>query len=200
MPASRPRGPRGAALVTVMTLMGALLALSVVAARLAVLGERGARNDRDAQVAFHAAEAALADAEADLMGTAGGPSRRTCALTGFDLSLFEPGCGTAGNARGLCAATAGEGPASLPALEAKGEQRHATFGEFTGRTFSAKGTAGGTVPPPRYIVEAVPYTAGFGPSFRAFQVTAVGYGPQGGMKTTLQALIVKPVQVAGCAA
>lgn len=195
-----PRRPHGAALVTVMVLMGALLALSVVAARLAVLGERGARNDRDAQIAFHAAEAALADAEADLMGSGGRPARRTCALTGFDLSLFEAGCGTEGDARGLCAAAADGAPASLAALEGKEEKRHATFGEFTGKDFAAKGAAGGTVPPPRYIVEAVPYTAGFGPSFRAFRVTAVGYGPQGGMRTTLQALIVKPVQVAGCAA
>ncbi|MET0312093.1 MAG: PilX N-terminal domain-containing pilus assembly protein, partial [Burkholderiaceae bacterium] len=117
------------ALIAVLTLMGALLSLSVVGARLAVLGERGARNDRDAQSAFHAAEAALADAEADLMGAGGSPAQRTCAITGRELSLFEPGCGASGNARGLCAASGTGAAAAMGVLEAQGtERRYATYG------------------------------------------------------------------------
>lgn len=71
---TRPRGAasqRGAALVVVMIFILALTAIALFSARNVSMGERLARNQLDAQVAKEAAEAALRDAEFDLLLASG---------------------------------------------------------------------------------------------------------------------------------
>ncbi len=64
----RPRGQRGMALVFVLIMISIVFVIAAVSSRIVTLGERAARNDRDRQTAFQAAEAALSDAEIDIMG------------------------------------------------------------------------------------------------------------------------------------
>jgi type IV pilus assembly protein PilX len=62
-----PSSERGVAMLVVLVFTLALTGIAIVSARLALLGEGLARNQLDLQVARQAAEAALRDAEKDLM-------------------------------------------------------------------------------------------------------------------------------------
>lgn len=62
-----PVPQRGVAMLVVLVFTLALTGIAIVSARLALLGEGLARNQLDLQVARQAAEAALRDAEKDLM-------------------------------------------------------------------------------------------------------------------------------------
>ena len=64
----------GASLIMVMMILIVVSLLGVSGAQIGLMSERGARNDRDIQMAWQAAEAALIDAEFDmtcLMGKTG---------------------------------------------------------------------------------------------------------------------------------
>lgn len=69
---------RGMALVVVLLFTIALTGIALVSARLALGGEGLARNQLDRQVARQAAEAALRDAERDLLLSANGSATATC--------------------------------------------------------------------------------------------------------------------------
>ncbi|HWV62571.1 MAG TPA: PilX N-terminal domain-containing pilus assembly protein, partial [Oxalicibacterium sp.] len=56
----------GATLIVVLLLLIVVLLLGVGASQIALQGEKSSRNDRDHQIAFQAAEAALLDAETDI--------------------------------------------------------------------------------------------------------------------------------------
>lgn len=60
-------GQHGVAMLVVLVFTLALTGIAIVSARLALMGENVARNQLDLQVARQAAEAALRDAEKDLM-------------------------------------------------------------------------------------------------------------------------------------
>lgn len=66
---------RGVALIVALIFLLALAAITLLSARTAVFGEKVSRNQLDAQVSRQAAEAALRDAEKDLLlvGGAGAP-------------------------------------------------------------------------------------------------------------------------------
>ena len=98
---------KGSSLATSLILLVAIMLLGATTARLTVQGEKAARNERDVKMAFHAAEAALHDAEADINdGTRDAPSP-------FDVRVFLPGCGSRsdGVSHGLCASA---DPGKLP--------------------------------------------------------------------------------------
>ena len=63
---SRANAQHGASLIVVMLIMIVVSILGVGGAQIALMAERGARNDRDMQLAWQSAEAALIDAEIDL--------------------------------------------------------------------------------------------------------------------------------------
>jgi len=67
MSACRGSRDRGVAMLVVLVFTLALTGIAIVSARLALMGESVARNQLDLQVARQAAEAALRDAEKDLM-------------------------------------------------------------------------------------------------------------------------------------
>lgn len=195
-----PRAQRGMALVVVTTLLAAIFVVAAAAARQAMLGERGARNDQDRQVALHAAEAALSDAETDLMGPNTAPSARTCSITAMETSLFEPGCASTPAGRGLCSTSSDARPLyqAVDFEDGSAARRYVTYGEFTGRTWASPASAGVAASPPKYIVEAVAHPAVLAPGFRAFQVSALGYGLRPQTQVMLQGLIVKPARGPGC--
>ncbi|HUD33331.1 MAG TPA: PilX N-terminal domain-containing pilus assembly protein, partial [Variovorax sp.] len=67
---TRPSDPsqRGVSLIVVLLILVVVSVLGVGGAQIALMAERGSRNDRDMQVAWQAAEAALMDAEFDIHG------------------------------------------------------------------------------------------------------------------------------------
>lgn len=59
---------RGFSLIVALMMLIVIVILGVSASQMAINEERGARNDRDRQIAFQAAEAALKDAEYEIYG------------------------------------------------------------------------------------------------------------------------------------
>lgn len=209
---------RGVALIVVLGMMSVVFVVAAITVRLTLLAESSARNDRDRQIAFQAAEAALEDAEIDLMGPNASPLRR-CQIFSRDLQgLFFPGCGiqSSNRTRGLCSANEASAPPLYTTInfelpDADTERRYVLFGEFTDRAASFKDRSQGGLSArrPRYIVELVPHPSALvrvnaNPPERAqagelaFLVTAVGYGTTEATKVVVQALIFKPVQTQGC--
>lgn len=211
----------GVALVLVLGLMSVIFVVAAISVRLTMLAEHSSRNDRDRQIAFQSAEAALRDAELDIMGPNTATNSRCSIRSKQTEGLFVSGCGnnTANKTRGLCEmnlASAAPFYTSINFEESNdSNRRYVLFGEFTGRTtnFTAQGDGGVSALPPRYIVELVNYdsapvtysgtgvTAGTinaSQGETAFLVTAVGYGASADTKVMLQAMIFKPLATPGC--
>jgi type IV pilus assembly protein PilX len=165
------------------------------------MAERGSRNDRDMQVAWQSAEAALMDAEFDIHGpnTAAG-NRRSVFKDMRDINLFVAGCGTSGTSKGLCTLVESGKPAWLTVdftIDAA-TARTTALGTFTGRGFAAVGAGGaalGVQPAkaPRYIIEPIVDVlerdlgtgTGKPPSF-VYRVTAMGFGPRADIQAMTQ--------------
>ena len=174
-----PGGQRGFSLIVALMMLIVIIILGVSASQMAINEERGARNDRDRQLAFQAAEAALKDAEFEIYGNgapactlAGQVNRgrmRTGTYTCFNEGNnygYALGCSAPPNA-GLCT----NNPA-LPAYldgtnvdfykdaSGSGNNHTVAYGQYTGRTYGSQATLGSGQPvsiyPPRYIIEAVP--------------------------------------------
>jgi type IV pilus assembly protein PilX len=212
---SHLRPQKGMALIVVLGMMSVVFVVAAISVRLTLLAERSARNDRDRQIAFQAAESALADAELDIMGPNTAANKR-CTIRSKHLEgYFVPDCGadTANLTRGLCdmnPATKAPLYTSVNFEEADDSlRRYVNFGEFTGRTntFTVQGSGGISAKLPRYIIEVVnhipPISANnkpveAAPLAQAFLITAVGYGPSANTKIMLQAMIFKPLATPGC--
>ena len=91
----------GVSLVVVLLLLIIVSMLGVASMQIATMGERGARNDRDMQLAWQSAEAALVDAEIDLAGPNIATVSRTSKIAA-NPALPDFGCQTSTEWRGLC--------------------------------------------------------------------------------------------------
>lgn len=189
----------GLSLVIVMMILVIVSLLGVSASQIALMGERGARNDRDTQLAWQSAEAALVDAEFDIRGTATTPAR---SLTIFgmapggqvDPNQFITDCGGAGTQQGLCNALLAD-PTLKPAwlsvdfTDSSGSAKTVQFGTFTGRSF-ASGVGGASAKAPRYVIEALQDPIGRDRSSPVIQyvyrVTAMGFGPRDDIQSVVQ--------------
>lgn len=187
----RPRQPlsiqRGASLIMVLLIMVVVSLLGVGSAQMALMSERGARNDRDMQVAWQAADAALVDAEFDMLKST--TATRKAIFDGKSIANFVAGCGTSGISRGLCIKTSATKPAWLTVDFADTSSSAPTtpFGQFTDRTFAAGGIGIQPAQAPRYMVELVPDPVrDLGkPATWIYRVTAMGFGP----RTDIQAVV-----------
>lgn len=206
---------QGFSLIVVLLILVVATVLGVGAAQVSLVNERGARNDRDTEVAFQAAEAALADAETDVLGPNHDPHQRLCLFSHEDVTAFVAGCGGAGTHQGLCApAEPGTDPAWMTAdLSAEGGQSVA-YGSFTGQTYfsgdAATGAHAGALPvrAPRYIVEAIRSRGGWQANALQsasaqsisyiFRVTAIGYGMREETQVVLQTSLYKSAASPGC--
>ncbi|MCJ0762807.1 pilus assembly PilX family protein [Variovorax terrae] len=209
------------ALILVLGLMSVVFVVAATSIRLTMLAERSSRNDRDRQIAFQGAEAALRDAELDIMGPNTATNSRCSIRSKQTEGLFVSGCGnnTANKTRGLCEMNPGTALPLYTSINFEesndNNRRYTLFGEFTGRTTSltAQSDGGISAQPPRYIIELVNYdtapvtysgtgvTAGTinaSQGETAFLVTAVGYGASVETKVMLQAVIFKPLATPGC--
>ncbi|MEO8938704.1 MAG: PilX N-terminal domain-containing pilus assembly protein [Burkholderiaceae bacterium] len=96
-----PRGRResGFSLIVSLLMLIVIIILGISASQMAVNEERGARNDRDRQIAFQAAEAALKDGEAEISGSVTGCPLRLVPAPGTGT---QPGGGRAGTSPLVC--------------------------------------------------------------------------------------------------
>ena len=180
---------QGFSLILVMVVLVIVAVAGAAGAQLALLNERGSRSDRDVQLAFQSAEAALYDAGVDIEGT--GAGARGPVFSPDALSAFLPACGDAGPNKGLCAAASdGEVPAWM-AVDFLAEPPHtAVFGDFTGARFDASGPGIKPAAKPRYVIEPVPFyelgqSRASAPSL-AYRVTAMGFGARRESQVVLQ--------------
>ena len=183
---------RGASLIMVLLILVVVSVLGAGGAQIALMSERGARNDRDQQVSWQAAEAALIDAEAEMYGT--GTATRRAIFDSKNQVNFVSGCGTTGNSFGLCALNASGKPAWLldaNFTDVSANARTVPLGQFTGRAFAAgvPGTITGIQPAqlPRYVIEMIPDPIGSrsAPTY-LYRVTAMGFGPRSDIQSVVQ--------------
>lgn len=206
---------RGFSLIVVLLLLVVATVLGVGAAQVSLVNERSARNDRDAEVAFQAAEAALVDAETDVLGPNENARQRLCLFNRSDATAFVAGCGGGSEQQGLCApAEPGADPAWVSVDLSAGSGKSVAYGTFTGQTYfsgdAATGSHAGALPAraPRYIVEAVRSRGGWQANVLQsasaqdanyiFRVTAVGYGMREETQVVLQTTLYKPAASLGC--
>lgn len=86
-----------------MVMLVVILMLSASLAGMAQINEKAARNERDQQIAMHAAESALADAELDIEN-ADGLTARGAIFSAHSAEGFSENCGSGAENRyqGLC--------------------------------------------------------------------------------------------------
>ncbi|MDO9167108.1 MAG: PilX N-terminal domain-containing pilus assembly protein [Rhodoferax sp.] len=189
-PSLRSRSQHGASLIMVMLILVVVSLLGVGGAQIAVMSERGARSDRDHQVAWQAAEAALSDAEFDLIDSTS-TRKATVPFDGKTPFAITAGCGTSGTSVGLCALTLTGHPAWLDAdyTDTSASAPTTKFGTFTSRTFAAGSVGIQPAQAPRYVMEMVADPNGdkSNPEF-LYRVTAVGFGPRVDIQVMLQML------------
>lgn len=177
------RGQRGVSLIVVMMILIIASLLGVGGAQIALMSERGARNDRDMQIAWQAAEAALIDAEFDMTDPA---STRHALFDGQNRTAFQEGCGTSGTSVGLCAITTSGKPAWLTVdfTDTSSSARTTAFGANSGRTFPTGNTGVQPALPPRYIIELVEDP--LDNKSVIYRVTAMGFGPRPDIQAVVQ--------------
>lgn len=189
---------KGFSLITTLILLVVTTILGVGAAQMVLQAEKSTRYERDSQIAFQAAEAALLDAEFDIRGpNTSGLSRTSTFVTGSVVG-FVDGCGT-GTQRGLCTPSLASQKPVWYGVDFQDETsgaKTAKFGEFTGRTLST-GTSG--IRPellPRYIIEVIPdptpgSSANASTQPTLYRVTAMGFGPRKSTQAVAQMIFRK---------
>ena len=190
-----PVSQRGFSLITTLILLTVVMALGIGASQMVLLAERSTRFDRDQQIAFQAAEAALLDAEFDIRGPNASSGQRMATFSSGSTVGFVDGCGT-GTARGMCSPAAAGQPVwfAVDFTDESTGAKTVKFGDFTGRTLST-GTSG--IRPeilPRYIIEVIPDpTPGSNASTKPtlFRVTAMGFGPRKTTQAVVQMIFRK---------
>lgn len=195
-----PGGPRaegGASLIIVMIILTIVSILGIASVQISMMSERGARNDRDQQIAWQSAEAALMDAEIDMFGPGASTRRAGTFAPQTNLTSFIAGCGASGNSVGLCTIVSAGKPAwlTVPFNVTGSAAATAEFGAFTGRSFAAGGIGIQPSKKPRYVIEAIPDQFGAGSTSRnlsssevkyLYRVTAMGFGPREDIQAVLQ--------------
>lgn len=180
---------RGFSMVIVLIILGILSLLGVAATHMTLTTERSSRYDRDWQIAYQAAEAALLDAEFDIRGPNTAANKRVSQFQNTSVLGFTAGCGSTAADRGLCLpSTSGKDVwYTVNFLDDTASAKTVEFGEFTGRVLDHGTTGVRPAREPRYIIEAIPDTQpGFGTSRVMYRVTAMGFGPRDDVQAVLQ--------------
>lgn len=188
---------RGALVVSLLMLM-AILTLGIAGAQIALQGSKSSRNDRDRQIAFQAAEAALIDAEMDIEASPDATKSRSHVFSKDSTLGFpdegEQACnsGSQNLYLGLCRrALSGAIPVWQTVDFTDGNfstMSSVPYGTFTGQRFEVgKGNLPARLP--RYIIELFFYSM---PGESAnmisyfYRVTAVGFGARESTQVALQ--------------
>lgn len=198
-PAERHRAAGGFSLITTLILLVIVTLLGIGASQMVLLSERSTRFDRDQQIAFQAAEAALVDAELDIRGPNLFPLQRMSQFTGKpdDKVNFAVGCGTGTVLLGLCADTlVGSKPVwySVDFTDSGTNAKTVGLGTFTGRSLSVGTTGLRPELLPRYIIEVIEdRTLGSSATTPKvlYRVTAMGFGPRKETQAVVQMIFRK---------
>lgn len=187
---------RGASLLMVMMILIIVSILGVSGVQIAMMSEKGARNDRDSQVAWQSAEAALQDAEFDMRGP--GTSTRQGTFSNTLKSEFLVNCGDAssGNSKGLCIPAIAGKPVWLTTDFAASNSPTTEFGDFTARAFDAGTTGIRPAKKPRYMIEILDDPEAFGDlsmgkNKYVYRVTSMGFGPRDDIQAVMQMVFRK---------
>ncbi len=214
---ARRGAQRGFSLIVALLMLIVIIILGVGASQMSINEERGARSDRDKQIAFQAAEAALRDAEYEILNPAAAPCEvntergrgrlgtSTC-FNQTNLLGYVPNCSPMPNA-GLCdynsasPAWVDSSPSHIDFYQdAMGgpNPRTVPFGYYTTRTYGSQSSAsiGTNRPlsryPPRYIIEWVPKNTtldSVGATAHMFRITAMGFGANANTQVVLQTVV-----------
>ena len=195
MPINRKR-QQGASLIMVLIVLTVVSLLGVAGIQISMMSERGARNDRDQQIAWQAAEAALLDAQFDLddLATASprynigrfpltiGASKDMIGFTGIN-------CNSTGIYTGLCPFTAPKAAwLNVDFTVTSAAAQSAGFGQFTGRLFPSGSTGPRSFQLPRYVVELIKDGSTGSGDPTAYRITAMGFGPRQDIQAVVQSI------------
>lgn len=193
------RSQGGVSLVVSLLMLIAVMLLGLSATQIALQGEKASRNDRDRQIAFQAAEAALLDAEMDIDKSPDSKRSRSAIFSRHNTFAFVEGCGQGeGNPYlGLCAQDTEGAPPWLLVdfLNRTSSAVSVPLGKFTGQTFQiGKGSLPARLP--RYIIELMPYNAPGEGAEQAtqnyfYRVTSIGFGVRETTLVVLQSIYRK---------
>ena len=190
------REQRGASLLMVMLILIVVSILGVGGVQIAMMSERGSRNDRDSQIAWQSAEAALLEAEFDMRGPGVGTRQSTFNSTAK--SEFLDGCGpsTSGNSKGLCLPAITGKPVWLTTNFTSNTSSTTEFGDFTSRAFDAGSSGVKPAKKPRYLIEILDDPEAFGnlaigSKKYVYRVTAMGFGPREDIQAVMQMVFRK---------
>ncbi|MBC7498973.1 MAG: pilus assembly protein [Herminiimonas sp.] len=210
VPGTRPhrrpgRKQDGISLVIVLILLIAATFLGVSAGIIALQAEKASRGDRDRQIAFQAAEAALIDAQRDIdtAPTGAGARQRAApfardSAAGFPASEQAQACNPASDPSGfgLCRRALAGAPATWLAVDLTDTTSNGVsvpYGSFTGQSFPV---GQGSLPalPPRYVIELMNYSQpgqDATVASYAYRITAIGFGSNSKTQVVLQAFYRK---------
>jgi type IV pilus assembly protein PilX len=190
----RNKHSQGFSLIVTMILLVIVSLLGIAASQMTLLTEKVTRFDRDQQIAFQAAEAALLDAEFDIRGPNAAAANRETSFTSKDVLGFADGCGTLTD-QGKCTPSADVSKPVWYAVDFTDTAANAktvAYGTFTGRTFSFGSTGARSEIAPRYIIEAiVDPNPGAGLNNILYRVTAMGFGPRKETQSVVQMIFRK---------
>lgn len=183
IPLKLPKKQRGSTLVNALIMLIVLTMLMISAMRANIIEERMAGNARDWNVAFQAAEAALRDAERDIMTVT-----RVSGLTGFATGCSDTGlCLVSTTGTPIWVSLANDNDAGW--VSGANSGKSVKYGTHTGAAELPDVAA-----QPHYIIEAisVPQSGSIkkpqaGGNFDYFyRVTAVGFGASISSRVMLQ--------------
>ena len=190
----------GVSLVVSLLMLIVVMLLGLSATQIALQSEKASRNDRDRQIAFQAAEAALLDAEMDIDESPDPKRSRSAIFSRDNTFAFVEGCGQGEDNPflGLCAQGTEGTPSWLATdlLNRTSSAGSVPYGKFTGQTFQV---GEGSLPArlPRYIIEQIPYNAPGESAEQAtqaylYRVTGIGFGVRETTLVVLQSIYRKP--------
>lgn len=214
----RPHSQGGFSLIVALLMLIVIIILGVGASQMSINEERGARSDRDKQIAFQAAEAALKDAEFELLysptpcGVPGESGRGRPVAVGpytcfneVNSFGYAPHCSLPPNA-GLCDYNSripvwvDDDPSHIDFYKDAqdiGDMRTVKYGQFTGKTYGSRESSvlsrqAISKYPPRYIIELVPKNTSLdslSTSAHMFRITAMGFGANPNTQVVLQTVV-----------
>lgn len=187
----------GISLIVVLLILVIVSLLGVASIQISKMSTQSARNERDIQIAWQAAEAALLDAELDILGIPSGSSTTRGDVfdnKNTDVQQFVEGCGNGSKNKGLCRPATSTAPNWLSVdFLAVSNPQYAEFGDFTSRSFQSGASGIQPVHPPRYIIELiddpnVERTKAVQYRKYIYRITAVGFGPNEKTQVVLQSI------------
>jgi len=195
----RSQHASGIALITAVIMLLVITLLALGGARIALDTKRSTRNQRDFEIAYQAAEAALYDAEIDISEAA---KRSSIFVPTSNAGFLAGDCNTGTTMPsaflGLCDTSDGAGAPVWDTINwtAANGNKTVEYGTFTGRSFP---TGSGLTPArkPRYLIEILRDNANgsvasdSAPPRYKYRITAIGFGPNDTTRAIVQSVFRK---------